>query len=71
MMVSYRDKRTSNFAAGKRIKPFSSIEQAARLKIDQLEAATALQDLAAFPDIRFEALKGDRNGQCSTRIGPE
>ena len=60
MIVSYRDKRTTNFAAGKRVKAFSGIEQASRLKIDRLEAAAALQDLAALPGNRFEALKGDR-----------
>ena len=60
MIVSYRDKRTKDFAAGKRIKAFSHIEQASRLKIDRLEAAATLQDLAALPGNRFEMLKGDR-----------
>ena len=68
MIVSYRDKRTRDFATGKRIKAFSGIERASRLKIDRLEAATALQDLAALPGNRFEALKGDRKGQYSIRI---
>ena len=68
MIVSYRDKRTGDFAAGERVKAFSGIEQAARLKIDRLEASTALQDLAALPGNRFEALKGDRKGQYSIRI---
>ncbi len=60
MIVSYRDKRTREFAAGKRIKAFSRIEQATRLKIDRLEAAVTLQDLAALLGNRFEMLKGDR-----------
>ena len=68
MIVSYRDKRTRDFATGKRTKAFSGIERASRLKIDRLEAATALQDLAALPGNRFEALKGDRKGQYSIRI---
>ncbi len=71
MIVSCRDKRTADFAAGKRTKAFSGIEQAARLKIDRLEAATALQDLAALPGNRFEALKGDRKGQYSIRINDQ
>ena len=71
MIVSYRDKRTSDFAAGERVKAFSGIEQAARLKIDRLEAATALQDLAVLPGNRFEALKGDRKGQYSIRINDQ
>ncbi|MDE2927525.1 MAG: type II toxin-antitoxin system RelE/ParE family toxin [Acidobacteriota bacterium] len=68
MIISYRDKRTRDFATGKRIKAFSGIERASLLKIDRLEAATALQDLAALPGNRFEALKGDRKGQYSIRI---
>ena len=71
MIVSHRDKRTGDFAAGERVKAFSGIEQAARLKIDRLEAATALQDLAALPGNRFEALKGDRKGQYSIRINDQ
>jgi toxin HigB-1 len=68
MIVSYRDKRTSAFAAGKRVKTFSAIEHSARLKLDRLEAATSLHDLAALPGNRFEALVGDRKGQYSIRI---
>lgn len=68
MIVSYRDKRTAEFAAGARVKAFSGIERPARLKLDRLEAATALADLTALPGNRFEALKGDRRGQHSIRI---
>jgi proteic killer suppression protein len=68
MIVSYRDKRTADFAAGKYVKAFSGVERAARLKLDRLEAAVALQDLAGLPGNRFEALKGDRKGQYSIRI---
>ena len=67
-MVSYGDKRTADFAAGKRVKAFSGVERAARLKLDRVEAAHLLQDLAALPGNRFEALKGDRKGQYSIRI---
>ena len=68
MIISYRDRRTTDFAAGKWVKAFSGIERAARLKIDRLEAAAALQDLAALPGNRFEALKGGRKGEYSIRI---
>ena len=53
MIVSYRDKRTGDFAAGKRVRAFSGIERAARLKLDRLEAATSIKDLAALPGNRF------------------
>ena len=71
MIASYRDKRTREFAAGKRVRAFSGIERAARLKIDRLEAASSLRDLAALPGNRFEALKGDRKGQYSIRINDQ
>jgi proteic killer suppression protein len=71
MIVSCRDKRTRDFATGKRVKAFSGIERAARLKLDRLESATTLKDLAALPGNRFEALIGDRKGQYSIRINDQ
>jgi proteic killer suppression protein len=71
MIVSYRDKRTREFATGRRVKGFSGIERTARLKLDRLEAATDLRDLAALPGNRLEALKGDRKGQYSIRINDQ
>ena len=71
MIVSYRDKRTRDFAAGKRVKAFSGLERSARLKLDRLEAAASLSDLAALPGNRFEALHGDRKGQYSIRINDQ
>ena len=71
MILSYRGKRTSDFAAGKRVKAFSGFERAARLKLDRLEAAASINDLAALPGNRFEALAGDRKGQYSIRINDQ
>jgi proteic killer suppression protein len=68
MIVSYRGKRTNKFAAGERVKAFSAIERAARLKLDRLEAAATISDLAQLPGNRFEMLKGDRKDQFSIRI---
>ena len=67
MIRSFRDRRTRDFALGKRVKAFSGIERAARLKLDRLEAAATLSDLAALPGNRLERLKGDRKGQYSIR----
>jgi toxin HigB-1 len=67
MIVGYRDKRTRDFAAGQRVKAFSGFERSARLKLDRLEAAMSIGDLAALPGNRFEALRGDRKGQYSIR----
>lgn len=71
MIVSYQDKRTKQFAAGERVKAFSGIERAARLKLDRLEAAATIGDLAALPGNRFENLKGGRKGQCNIRINDQ
>lgn len=70
MILSYRDKRTRDFAAGKRVKAFDGIARKAQMKLDQLDAATALRDLN-LPGNRFEALKGDRKGQYSIRINDQ
>ena len=71
MILSYADKRTRDFAAGKRVKAFAAIERAARLKLDRLDAATSIRDLAALPGNRFEALAGDRKGKFSIRINDQ
>jgi len=68
VIVGYRDKRTHDFAVGKRVKEFFGIERAARIKLDRLEAAVVLRDLAALPGNRFEALSGNRKGQYSIRV---
>jgi hypothetical protein len=43
MIVSYWDKRTKDFAAGKRVKAFFGIERAARLKLDRLGCGRCAQ----------------------------
>jgi len=71
VIVSYRDRRTRDVAEGKRIKAFDGIRRKAEMKLDQLEAATSLQDLGSLPGSRLEALKGDRKGQYSIRINDQ
>ena len=71
MILSYRDKRTEEFAAGERVKAFTAIERQGRLKLDRLEAAVGLNDLAMLPGNRFEKLKGDRKGEYSIRINDQ
>mgnify|MGYP003445511211 CR=1 FL=1 len=71
MIVSFRDKRTREFAEGKFVKSFSSFSHRAEMKLDQLEAATTVRDLAVLPGNRLESLKGDRKGQFSIRINDQ
>ena len=70
MIVSYRDKRTREFAEGNRVKAFEGFGRKAEMKLDQLDAATALRDLE-LPGNRLEGLQGDRKGQYSIRINDQ
>ena len=70
MIISYRNKRTREFAEGSRVKAFDSIRRKAEMKLDQLESAVSLSDLK-LPGNRLEALKGDRRGQYSIRINDQ
>lgn len=71
MILGYRDKRTREFAGGKRVRAFETFAHRAEMKLDQLEAATSIEDLAALPGNRLEALKGNRKGQYSIRINDQ
>ncbi len=70
MILSFRDKRTKEFAEGNRVKAFEGIERKAEIKLDQLEAAMSLVDLD-LPGNRLETLKGNRKGQHSIRINDQ
>ncbi len=71
MIVSYRDKRTERFAAGQNVKEFSGITRQTEIRLDRLEAATSVADLAGLPGNRLETLRGDRAGQYSIRINDQ
>jgi len=71
MIVSNRDKRTERFASGASVKEFSGFARQAELRLDRLEAATGLADLAGMRGNRLETLKGDRLGQISIRINQQ
>ncbi|HEV7912068.1 MAG TPA: type II toxin-antitoxin system RelE/ParE family toxin [Methylocella sp.] len=71
MIVSFRDRRTERFAAGRHVREFSGFARQAEVRLDRLDAATSLADLAALPGNRLEVLKGDRAGQPSIRINDQ
>jgi proteic killer suppression protein len=52
-------------------KPFQAFHSVARRKLLALDAALSLNDLAAVPGNRLEALKGTRAGQHSVRINDQ
>jgi len=70
MIVTFRDRRTREFAEGKRVKAFARIERKAEMRLDQLDSAMSLRDLD-LPGNRLEALRGDRKGQYSIRINDQ
>lgn len=71
MILSFRDKRTQQFAEGKRIKAFGGFELQAHKRLRLLHLARHLQALRALPGNRLEALSGDRAGQYSIRINEQ
>ena len=71
MIVSYRNKTTERFASGQHAQGFSGFTRQAEMRLDRLETATNLADLAALPGNQLEALKGGRAGQFSIRINDQ
>ncbi|RLA46259.1 MAG: plasmid maintenance system killer protein [Gammaproteobacteria bacterium] len=71
MIKSYRDKRTKTFAKGERVKTFQRIKRQAEKRLEILDAAESLNDLAALPSNRFESLTGNRKGQFSISINKQ
>jgi proteic killer suppression protein len=72
MIKSFKDKRIAELAAGRTPRGFpTDIVAVTRRKLLMLDAAMLLQDLAAPPNNRLEALRGDRRGQYSSRINDQ
>jgi toxin HigB-1 len=68
VILSYRDRKTQRLARGDRVKEFSGFSRQAERRLDRLEAAKSLNDLAAISGNRLGSLYGDRQGQYSIRI---
>lgn len=68
---SFKDRKTERFFNGERVARWAAFEKSALRKLDMVDAATELKDLATPPGNRLEALKGDRNGQHSIRINDQ
>ncbi len=56
------------FSTGKSRRLPTEILKRAAMRLTQLNAATAVEDLRFPPSNRLEALKGDRKGQWSVRV---
>jgi proteic killer suppression protein len=70
VILGYGDRRTRRFASGEHVKAFDGIRRQACMKLERLEAAKSLRDLA-LPGHRLESLLGDRKGQYSIRINDQ
>lgn len=71
MILSYRDKKTEQFATGDFVKAFQGFENQAARRLSILNATLSLDMLRALPGNRLEVLKGDRIGQYSIRINQQ
>jgi proteic killer suppression protein len=71
MIRSYGDSRTARFARGERVKQFEPFRRQAELRLDRLEAAMSLGDLASFPGHRLEKLKGTRSDTYSIWVNDQ
>ena len=68
MIVGYRDARTERFARGEKVKAFEPFRHQAENRLERLNAAHDLSDVAALRGNRLEKLSGNRRGQYSIRI---
>jgi proteic killer suppression protein len=76
MILSFLNQGTEDVFNGKNTRQArkvcpASISRVAARKLDQIDAATILNDLRAPPNNRLESLLGDRLGQHSIRINDQ
>ena len=70
MIQSCKDTDTQKLVNREFCKKFAAIERQARMRLDRLNAATSLKDLA-IPGHHLEKLSRDRAGQHSIRINDQ
>ncbi len=68
MIRSFGDKDTGALYGGRPVRRFQAFRRQAERRLQILDSAASLGDLAALPSNRFEALAGRRKGQYSIRI---
>jgi len=71
MIQSFHDRETRLLFEKKASRRWKQIESVALRKLDMLEVASALSDLATPPGNALEALRNDRQGQHSIRINDQ
>jgi len=71
LIRSFRDRDTRALYEGRYVRRFDSFASQAERRLQILDSATNLQDLASLPSNRFEALLGERKRQYSIRINQQ
>ncbi len=71
MIQSFKCSDTEALHQRRRVVRWVNIEAVARRKLDQLDAAGELRDMASPPGNQLEALSGNRKGQHSIRINDQ
>ena len=71
MIASWGSADAERLYRGESLRRFQAVEAQARTRLRRLDAAETLQDLAAFPGNRLEALRGNRKGQYSIRVNDQ
>lgn len=71
MIRSWKDADAEELFRTGRNRRWTGIKAAVLRKLDMLDAAATLNDMASPPGNRLEALRGDRAGQHSIRINDQ
>jgi toxin HigB-1 len=76
MIISFKDQGTEDIFDGNDSKEARkqcpiNLWDVVRRKLDQINAASSLDDIKVPPGNRLEVLKGDRKGQHSIRINDQ
>lgn len=71
MIRDFRNKETEEVFRRQFSRKFQAIAHVAKRKLDHLNAATSLRDLAAIRGNQLETLKSDRAGQHSIRVNDQ
>jgi proteic killer suppression protein len=71
VIESFRCKETEKLFNRERSRKFERIERGARRKLEMLNAAKELRDLAQPPKNRLGALKRERAGQHAIRVNDQ
>ena len=71
MIRSFGDKRTVALFEDQVVRDFQGIARRAKRKLEAINAATRISDLAVPPPNRLEKLRGDLEGFYSVRINDQ